>query len=194
MRHLIIVMTNGKGVNILYNSSIEASYECIAEHGRVIEIRKNYSAENKKRQQNLSMAFSRTDITIIIVDVYSCLMTSLELKTKFFDWMHENSSNGCVKPLNKTVFNANEAEKAFKLHANGSHIGKIVIKMRDEEIVQGHLKNKPAPIMTVLSKTYFNPNKVYIITGGLGWIRTRINSMDVFVGRQKVYSDLEVWL
>ncbi|CAG2171009.1 unnamed protein product, partial [Oppiella nova] len=47
--------------------------------------------------------------------------------------------------------------------------GKVVIKMRDEEMDRQPLKAiKPAVDMMVTVKTYFHPNKVYIITGGLG--------------------------
>lgn len=36
---------------------------------------------------------------------------------------------GVVKPLNRTVFQRDEAEKAFRYMGTGTHIGKVLIKV-----------------------------------------------------------------
>ena len=80
------------------------------------------------------------------------------------DWLrvHElvqqGIQNGIVQPLHSNVFNANEIEQAFRFMSQGKHMGKVVIKIYDES----------RPLVRAIRKTWFLPNKIYIITGGLG--------------------------
>ncbi|CAG2170549.1 unnamed protein product, partial [Oppiella nova] len=144
--------TKGKGVDIVLNSlsgeRLDAGYECVANRGMYDLLR---------------------DIQFIGVAVDVVFMEDFEFFGHFFEWLHNNCTNGCVKPINYTIFGAKEADKAFRYMTTGKHIGKVVIKMRDEESTRGPLRH----IITALPlratvKTFFNPNKVYIITGGLG--------------------------
>jgi fatty acid synthase len=106
---------------------------------------------------------------------------------KFFDWMHENSNNGCIKPINRTVFKPTEAEQAFRYMTTGKHIGKIVIKMREEENLKIALKGfNPTIKLNATVKTYFNPKKVYIITGGLGGMGLELLHWMIFKGAKKL--------
>jgi fatty acid synthase len=106
---------------------------------------------------------------------------------KFFDWMHENSNNGCIKPINRTVFKPTEAEQAFRYMTTGKHIGKIVIKMREEEIYRNALKVfNPTLKLKATVKTYFDPKKVYIITGGLGGMGLELLHWMIFNGAKKL--------
>ncbi|GFY69306.1 fatty acid synthase [Trichonephila inaurata madagascariensis] len=73
---------------------------------------------------------------------------------------------GVVQPLDRKVFDRNSIEQAFRYMAKGVHIGKIVLKIRDEEI-----KNCAIPKclrLPAITETQFYYNKVYIIIGGLG--------------------------
>lgn len=45
---------------------------------------------------------------------------------------------GVIKPLPRTVFEMKDVEKAFKCMTVGNHIGKILIKVRDEEPEKVH--------------------------------------------------------
>lgn len=47
--------------------------------------------------------------------------------------VREGISSGCVKPLERTCFNDQEIEKAYRIMAAGKHTGKMLIKIRDEE-------------------------------------------------------------
>jgi fatty acid synthase len=106
---------------------------------------------------------------------------------KFFDWMHQNSNNGCIKPINRTVFKPTEAEQTFRYMTTGKHIGKIVIKMREEESLKIALKGfNPTIKLNATVKTYFNPKKVYIITGGLGGMGLELLHWMIFNGAKKL--------
>ena len=177
-------LTKGKGVDIVINSltgeKLDASFEILKEGGRFVEIGKYDMALHKQ----LDMFDFLKDISFIGVDVG--LMTNQNFATEYFKWMHENSTNGCVKPFNKIVFNANEADKAFRYMTTGKHIGKIVIRIRDEEDCREPVMNiKPAQEMIVTTKTYFNPNKVYIIIGGLGGFGLELIHWMISMGARK---------
>ena len=168
-KYKILELTKGRGVDLVVNSltgeKLDASYQLLTEGGRFVEIGKFDMVQNKQ----IGMFDFLKDISFIGVSVDVSLMKKPHFAEEFFQWMHENCRNGCVKPFNKIVFNANEADKAFRYMTTGKHIGKIIIKLREEEGFRGRLKFIHSPKkMIVTKKTYFNPNKVYIIIGGLG--------------------------
>lgn len=86
-----------------------------------------------------------------------------------------------VKPLNRTVFAKNDVEDAFRFMSSGKHIGKVVIKIREEETPDGPLLNDEQLATPALKVTYCDPFKSYIVIGGLGgfglevvnWLATR---------------------
>jgi len=68
-----------------------------------------------------------------------------------------------VQPLQYTVFSADEVEQAFRFMASGKHIGKVILKLRDEE--EDKLA-KPALVdFDVVPKFYASATKSYIVTG-----------------------------
>jgi fatty acid synthase len=69
----------------------------------------------------------------------------------------------------------------------GKHIGKIVIKMREEENLKIALKGfNPTTKLKATVKTYFDPKKVYIITGGLGGMGLELLHWMIFNGAKKI--------
>ncbi|CAG2102742.1 unnamed protein product [Medioppia subpectinata] len=165
----IMDATDGKGVDVVLNSltgeKLSAGFECLAISGRFVEIGKYDMIQNKQ----LGMYGFFGDMEFIGVAVDAVILNDHDYLQEFYGWLHKHSMNGCVKPLNYKCFVAKDVEKAFQYMATGKHIGKIVIKMRDEEMERKSvMKIKSVPNRLVTVKTYFNPNKVYIITGGLG--------------------------
>ncbi|XP_054160820.1 fatty acid synthase-like [Oppia nitens] len=179
-------MTKGKGVDLVLNSltgeKLDASYECLANRGRFVELGKYDQMKNKQ----IGMFDFLRDISFIGVAVDMCLFEAQDFTINFYDWMHKNSSNGCIKPINRTVFGVNEAEKAFRYMTTGKHIGKIILKIRDEESDRNAVKDmNPSISLLVKTKTYFNPNKVYIITGGLGGCGLELVHWMLYKGAKK---------
>ena len=168
-KYKIMELTKGRGVDVVINSltgeKLEAGFDILADGGRFVEIGKYDMVQN--RQMNMN-EFQR-DISFIAVSMEIPLKEVNNFCQDFYQWIHENANNGCVRPLNRIVFNANQIESAFRYMTTGKHIGKIIIRIREEENCRGPVMNiKPAQEMTVLTKTYFDPNKVYVIIGGLG--------------------------
>ncbi|CAG2105028.1 unnamed protein product, partial [Medioppia subpectinata] len=182
----LLKLTNGKGVDVVLNSlsgeKLDASYECVANSGRFIELGRYDMIQNKQ----IGMFDFARDIQFIGIVVDMAFITDVNFFDEFYDWVHKNSKNGCVKPLNYTLFEAKDADKAFRYMTTGKHMGKIVIKLRDEEMDRRPLMAiKPAVDMVTTIKTFFDPNKVYIITGGLGGFGLELIPWMQFFGARK---------
>uniref|UniRef100_A0A8C4V016 Fatty acid synthase n=1 Tax=Falco tinnunculus TaxID=100819 RepID=A0A8C4V016_FALTI len=93
--------------------------------------------------------------------------------------------DGVVKPLRSTVFSKEEVEAAFRFMAQGKHIGKVMIKVQEEEKEHHLRKSKPVKISAV-SRTSCPPTKSYIITGGLGGFGLELAQWLVERGAQKL--------
>ena len=178
--------TKGKGVNLVLNSltgeKLEASFRCVSDDGRFVEIGKYDLQMNKQ----LGMFAFLRNISFHGVTADRMLYLMENVSQKFFKWLHENSNNGCIKPINRTVFKPTEAEHAFRYMTTGQHIGKILIKMREEENLNKTMNIlNPTLELSATVKTYFNPKKVYIITGGLGGMGLELLHWMIFNGGRK---------
>ncbi|CAG2108163.1 unnamed protein product [Medioppia subpectinata] len=202
-KNQIMDATEGKGVDVVLNSlvgeKLNAGFECLAISGRFVEIGKYDMFQNKQ----LGMYGFVGDIQFIGVAIDAVMMYDHGYLPEFYKWMHKNSMNGCVKPLVYTCFVAKDAEKAFQYMTTGKHIGKIVIKMRDEENERKSVVDiKSVPNCVVTVKTYFDANKVYIITGGLGgfglelitWMQSLGARKFVVTSRSGLKTDYQIFI
>ncbi|KAK2504120.1 hypothetical protein MC885_011188 [Smutsia gigantea] len=159
--------TAGKGVDLVLNSlaeeKLQASVRCLAQHGRFLEIGK-YDLSNNHL---LGMAVFLKNVTFhgVLLD-----MLFNEAST---DWrevaalLQGGIQDGVVRPLQCTVFPKARVEDAFRYMAQGKHIGKVVIQVREEE--QLALLQGPKPtLITAMAKTFCPAHKSYIVAGGLG--------------------------
>lgn len=76
--------------------------------------------------------------------------------------MQNDMNSGIIQPLKATVFEAAEIEQAFRFLASAKHIGKVLVKVRDNENCRESL---PINVQPRLS---FDPECSYIIPGGMG--------------------------
>lgn len=67
-----------------------------------------------------------------------------------------------MKPLKTNVFDADDVEHAFRFMASGRHIGKVLLKVRENPT---DIESLP---IGVLPRTYCDSNDSYILVGGLG--------------------------
>ena len=80
------------------------------------------------------------------------------------DLLTKGIKEGAVKPLNTTTFDKDDIEGAFRFMAQGKHVGKVVVRVREEAAEKASL-----PInLKAISRASCDPSKSYIITGGLG--------------------------
>ncbi|ESO84944.1 hypothetical protein LOTGIDRAFT_235996 [Lottia gigantea] len=159
-------VTKGKGMDVILNSlaeeKLQASLRLLAPHGRFLEIGKFDLSNNTP----LGMSIFLKNITFHGILLDALFDEGNKDWSQVADLVKEGIKSGAVKPLQTTVFEKNEIEEAFRFMAQGKHIGKVVIKVRDEEETK---VVKPVAIKTpAIPRTACHPNKTYIIIGGLG--------------------------
>uniref|UniRef100_A0A803V968 Fatty acid synthase n=1 Tax=Ficedula albicollis TaxID=59894 RepID=A0A803V968_FICAL len=181
----ILRATNGKGVNLVLNSlaeeKLQASLRCLAQHGRFLEIGKFDLSNNS--QLGMSLFLKNVAFHGILLDsIFDEGNQEWEVVSEL---LKKGIRDGVVKPLKSTVFNKEEVEAAFRFMAQGKHIGKVMIKVQEEEKEYPLRKSEPVKI-SAISRTSCPPTKSYIITGGLGGFGLELAQWLVERGAQKI--------
>uniref|UniRef100_A0A8B9BZ50 Fatty acid synthase n=1 Tax=Anser brachyrhynchus TaxID=132585 RepID=A0A8B9BZ50_9AVES len=181
----ILRVTNGKGVNLVLNSlaeeKLQASLRCLAQHGRFLEIGKFDLSNNSQ----LGMALFLKNVSfhgILLDSIFGEANEEWELVSKL---LTKGIENGVVKPLRSTVFSKEEVEAAFRFMAQGKHIGKVMIKIQEEEKQYPLRRSEPVKL-SAISRTSCPPTKSYIITGGLGGFGLELARWLIERGAQKL--------
>jgi NADPH:quinone reductase-like Zn-dependent oxidoreductase len=159
--------TNGTGVDIVLNSLsgelLHASWECVAEFGKMIEIGKRDLLGNGRLSLNPfveNRSFHGVDLA------HLCDSRPTE-RRRLLKRMIELYEEGHVKPIiPMKVFQMAEAEQCFRYMQQGRHIGKVVLSMENTV-------NQPTDalgsVMTYPKrKATFNSEAAYLLAGGLG--------------------------
>ncbi|XP_015782525.1 fatty acid synthase isoform X2 [Tetranychus urticae] len=171
---LIMKETNGTGVDIVLNSLSEdkfkASVRCLAEFGRFLEIGKYDIIQNNPLEETVlegNRTYNGVCVAHLQQDIFGYKTQSGIAMNETLDYMIQRGiETGEVIPLTTVVFPMDQAEEAFRFMANGKHMGKVLIKMR-EESEDARTSTRLYPC---IARTYFQPDKSYIITGGLGGV------------------------
>ena len=97
--------------------------------------------------------------------------------------MNDGIERKVIKPLSRHVFDKTQAEEAFRFMANGKHVGKVVIKMsgsdensntdisdKNDVGTKNEVSEKKCQIKITRKRVSFDPDKTYVVIGGLGGI------------------------
>ncbi|CAG9818816.1 unnamed protein product [Phaedon cochleariae] len=176
---MVLTQTKGKGVDCVLNSlaahQLQASVRCLAIGGRFLEIGKVDLSNNSPL--GMSIFLKNTTFHGILLD--ALFDSDSNEKKLVMQLVTEGIKNGAVQPLPRTVYNEQQVEQAFRFMASGKHIGKVLLKIRDEE---SRKAQRPAmKTVNAIPRTYMDPEKSYILVGGLGgfglelanWLITR---------------------
>lgn len=189
---LILTETNGRGVDLVLNSlageKLQASVRCLANGGRFLEIGKFDLSNNTAL--GMSLFLKNTSFHGILLD--ALFDVDCPEKKELVRLVSEGIKNGAVRPLPATVFSEQQIEQGFRFMATGKHIGKVLLKIRNEEpekVTQPNLKS-----VASIPRTYMNPDKSYVLVGGLGgfglelanWLITRGAKYIVLTSRSGV--------
>ncbi|KAJ2944093.1 hypothetical protein O0L34_g18059 [Tuta absoluta] len=192
--------TRGRGVDLVLNSlaadKLLASVRCLAPGGRFLEIGKLDLSNNSP----LGMAIFLKNTTFhgILLDALFDASGDHEEKAAVVRCMNEGMRNGAVRPLPSTVYADHQLEQAFRFMATGKHIGKVLLRVREEESGPP----SPAPrLVSALPRTYMHPARAYILVGGLGgfglelaqWMVVRGARNIVLVSRAGVRTGYQAW-
>lgn len=130
---MIKTETEGQGVDIVLNSlsddKLKASIRCLARGGRFMEIGK-FDLSNNTSLQLLVMEKQAHFSGIMLDQVF---LSSRENKEKIAKALNDGLTTGFIKPLPRVVFQPTEVEKSYRFMMTGKHIGKVLVKIRDEE-------------------------------------------------------------
>lgn len=128
-----------------------------------------------------AVCVAHLDYDAIINKSSSALNMGLRVRKMVSDGIE----SGAVRPLKYHVFEKDQAEEAFRFMATGKHMGKVLIKIRDEE--PNHVKVLPKPItIKALKQTTFHPLRTYMITGGLGGFGLELADWMITNGARKI--------
>ncbi|KAH0813343.1 hypothetical protein GEV33_009449 [Tenebrio molitor] len=159
--------TNNRGVDAVLNSlsedKLRASVRCLARGGRFLEIGK-FDLANDSSLSLLLLERGASYHGIMLDQIFK---NSAELKAKLVDALYKGVRDGYVKPLPRVVFGRDELVPAFKYMTTGKHIGKVLVKVRDEGGVRGV---GPKRLFSALPRFNCDLTKSYVIIGGLGGV------------------------
>ncbi|GLA23998.1 type I Iterative Polyketide synthase (PKS) [Aspergillus niger] len=154
--------TQGRGVDIVLNSLsgklLHTSWECVAPFGRFIEVGKRDFLANGQ----LAMAPFIENRSYIGFDLFQMGKQNPraheQLLQQFQDWY----DGGHIKPIRPvTIYEAAKVTDAFRYMQQGSHMGKILIRMPSDPMELAPTSQPPVS---------FSPNKSYLLVGGLGGV------------------------
>ncbi|GJQ67778.1 hypothetical protein Trydic_g21084 [Trypoxylus dichotomus] len=158
--------TNEKGVNYVLNSLPEeklfASVRCLATGGKFIEIGRLDAVANTALSLHLLEKQGQFIGVSLDKMFYGNRATQAVRKEQILNLIKD----GAIKPLPRTVFQAEDIEKALRYLGRGQHIGKILIQMREEE--NDKLSSVPRSSFKGIPRFYCKPECSYILCGGLG--------------------------
>ncbi|KAG8224696.1 hypothetical protein J437_LFUL006083 [Ladona fulva] len=193
---MIMERTEGRGVDLVLNSlaeeKLQASVRCLAQGGRFLEIGK-YDLSNNN-PLGMSVFLKNTTFHGILLDALFGDVGG-EDKKRVVELVSQGIKSGAVRPLPCSVYSEAQVEQAFRFIGSGKHIGKVVLKIRNEELEKGPVKASHK-LVQAIPRTYMNPEKVYILVGGLGgfgleladWLITRGAKHLVLTSRSGVRS------
>jgi NADPH:quinone reductase-like Zn-dependent oxidoreductase/acyl carrier protein len=152
----IMEVTHGEGVDIVLNSlageAIAKSFSVLRPYGRFVEIGKRDIYENNR----IELRPFRNNLSYVAVDLDKlCAQRPDYIRTLMRDSLHDEM----LHPLAHRVFSIEDCVSAFRYMAQGKHIGKVVVSMRNAEVVVTPPRRK---------KIFFRTDGTYLITGGLG--------------------------
>lgn len=183
---LVMRETQGRGVDLVLNSlseeKLQASVRCMGLNGRFLEIGKFDMSNNSPL--GMSAFLKNTSFHGILLD--SVLEGESDMQNQVVKLVSEGIKSGAVRPLPTSVFNEMQVEQAFRFMASGKHIGKVVIKVRDEENGKQAVAKPVQKLINAIPRSYMHPEKSYIVVGGLGGFGLELTHWLVSRGAKKI--------
>ncbi|KAK2012837.1 KR domain-containing protein [Colletotrichum eremochloae] len=179
----VLKATHGRGVDVVLNSLsgdlLHASWNCVAEFGKMIEIGKRDLIGNGKLALNvfeLNRSYHGVDLGHLIEVKPQEGNRLLKRVVEFYE-------KGHIDPISPAkVFDAVAVEECFRYMQKGQHIGKIVMSMDglSHDIRQNHSCSAFKPS--------FDSHASYLLVGGLGGLGRLVSNWMVENGaRHMVY-------
>lgn len=177
---MIALQTNGKGVDFVLNSlsddKLHASIRCLGRGGTFLEIGKFDLANDTK----IGLGHFMKEISFRSVLVDTLFLASADEKRHVYELVESDLKKGIIQPIYSTVFEVNELEKAYRYLSTGKHVGKVVLKIRDDPY-------SPTTVpIKVMPRIYCDPELVYVMPGGLGGFGLELADWLIVRGARKM--------
>ncbi|XP_049706557.2 fatty acid synthase [Helicoverpa armigera] len=197
---LIKRRTRGRGVDLVLNSlaadKLHASVRCLAEGGRFLEIGKLDLSNDTAL--GMSIFLKNTTFHGILLDALFDADSADSDKAAVVRCVTDGIASGAVRPLPATVFSDHQLEQAFRYMATGKHIGKVVLRVREEEASGARPASK---LVSAIPRTYMHPARSYVLVGGMGgfglelaqWMVRRGATRLVLNSRSGVRTGYQAW-
>jgi NADPH:quinone reductase-like Zn-dependent oxidoreductase/SAM-dependent methyltransferase/NAD(P)-dependent dehydrogenase (short-subunit alcohol dehydrogenase family) len=158
----IMRATNNAGVDVVLNSlageALRLSLHCLAKFGSFLEIGKADLFANT----GLDMAPFLENKTYAGVNLIDFENNPTPRAVALFNEVGQLIRDGTLKPVKPiTFFSFSQVEHAFRFMQAGKHMGKIVVRVTDEDIV---------PAVPRTPQVHIRTDATYILAGGLGGI------------------------
>ncbi|KAL7928104.1 hypothetical protein V8C35DRAFT_333716 [Trichoderma chlorosporum] len=153
--------TSGRGVDVVLNSLagelLQASWQCVAKYGKMIELGKRDLIGRGHLMLNPfdgNRAFYGIDLDQLAYDRPEEMHQLMKQSIAYYQ-------QGCIKPIHPIhLYQAQQVTDAFRFIQNGHHIGKVVVRIPEE----------PARITAteIQADLVFSRTSTYLLAGGLG--------------------------
>ncbi|CAH1180924.1 unnamed protein product [Phyllotreta striolata] len=174
---VIKTQTKGKGVDIVVNNlgeeHLEVSLNCLSQKGIFLD----FHGENRSLETRLDLNTFFNNYQFYKITLEDIFEEPSEIKQRIHHLIKEGIEFGKVKPIHSTNFDSTQIEAAVNYLSSEKHIGKIAIKIQSENLHQ--------PILAY-PRLYFNPDKTYIVIGGLGGIGLELTNWLIAKGATKI--------
>ncbi|PYI00201.1 hypothetical protein BO71DRAFT_455104 [Aspergillus ellipticus CBS 707.79] len=172
--------THGRGMDLVLNSLsgelLHASWKCVAEFGKMVEIGKRDFLGHGKLDMDLFLG-NRTFIGVDLTAFGAHDPTGLHALLEQFNDLFARGHLTPIRPV--TLFDAGDIVKAFRHMQTGHHIGKIAVRMPEDP--------NSLPISRIHDTTpIFRPDAAYLLIGGLGGLGRAISTWMVKRGARNL--------
>ena len=155
----IMKLTGGRGVDAVLNSLagefIPKSLSVLAPYGRFLEIGK----VDIYRNSRIGLHALRNNISYFVIDMAQFLEAKPDDAAKLMRQLAGKFEQGEYRPLPHTVFSVADVVEAFRLIAQGKHVGKVVLSFQRDPIPVG---------LNTAKGALFRKDAAYLVTGGAG--------------------------
>ncbi|XP_061706492.1 fatty acid synthase-like [Cydia pomonella] len=197
---LVLHRTRGRGVDLVLNSlagdKLQASLRCLGQGGRFLEVGKLDLSANSA----LGMAVLLKNATVhgVLLDALFGEAADHTEKAEMMQCVKIGIATGAVRPLPTIVYANDQLEQAFRYMATGKHIGKVMIRVRDDTLANE--KARPR-LPLAMPRACMHPGRSYVFVGGLGgfglelceWLVSRGARTVVLSSRRGVRTGYQSW-
>lgn len=160
----------------LTNDKLVASTRCLGLTGKFLQMSKYDMIENNP----LGMGVFLNEIDFMAVEIDAIFREDCEDKHNLIKLFYQDIQKGIIQPIPSTVFNARDVNEAFGYYDSTDHMGKVLLKIRDNP--KDHI-SLPIPITLRFSA---QKGASYIVFGGLDGFGIEFTDWLVNRGAEKI--------